>query len=264
MTGIASISEGLSKVDLPDKAQKEKKDLEQDKQDFLKFFIESLKGQDPTSPMDHSQMTNAMLSFKNTSSLMDIKGILYDNLNKTGSTKLSEASSHLGQDVIIEGNDLELVSFNENGKEIARAEIMYQLAEKADGVLVLIKDEHGKVISELQSSKGDKGKNTFEWNGEIIKGGVDQKTAAKLGQYTYEVKAVNSKNEPIKVQTFSSIANTIDQISLDNANNILLGVGSKSITQDQIHGYKSINQDKISTYGINKEAIKSKFLEKVI
>ncbi len=262
MAGTTSISGDLSKTNLPNKVQKEREDLEKEKKNFLTFFIESLKGQDPTSPMDHSQLTNTILSFQNTSNLMDIKGILHTNLDKSDDTKLSEASSHLGQDVIIKGNDLELAaSFSENGQEGVRAKIMYKLEEKADSVMVLIKDEHGNIISELQSSKMDKGKNIFEWNGEIIKNGLGQGKIAKPGKYTYEVQAVDSNNEPIKVTTFSSTVNTIDQISFDDSNNVLFGIGNKSVTQGQIYGYKSKKQDQFSGYGINKEIFKAKLFE---
>jgi flagellar hook assembly protein FlgD len=82
MAGTTSISGDLSKTNLPNKVQKEREDLEKEKKNFLTFFIESLKGQDPTSPMDHSQLTNTILSFQNTSNLMDIKGILHTNLDK--------------------------------------------------------------------------------------------------------------------------------------------------------------------------------------
>ena len=214
--------------------------------------------------MDHSQLTNTILSFQNTSNLMDIKGILHANLDKSDDAKLSEASSHLGQDVIIKGNDLELASFSGNGQEGVRAKIMYKLEEKADGVMVLIKDEHGNIISELQSAKMDKGKNVFEWNGEIIKNGLRQSKIAKPGKYIYEVQAVDSKNEPINVTTFSSAVNTIDQISFDDSNNVLFGIGNKSVTQGQIYGYKSKKQDQLSGYGMNKEVIKAKLFEGIL
>ena len=216
MAEITSISEGLAKSNLPNKTQKEKKDLEKEKQDFLTFFIESLKGQDPTSPMDHSQLTNTILSFQNTSNLMDIKGFLYNNLDKDDSVKLSEASSHLGQSAIIRGNDIELVSFVENNHKVNRAEITYQLADNANDVKVLIKDSNGNIVSEIQASEMNKGKNTFVWNGEIIKNGIRQNSIAKPGQYSYEVQAVDSDNNSIKVITFSGVLNKISQISFDD------------------------------------------------
>ena len=213
--------------------------------------------------MDHSQLTNTILSFQNTSNLMDIKGFLYNNLDKDEHVKLSEASAHLGQNAIIKGNDIELVSLVENNQKVSRAEVIYQLAEKASDVTVLIKDRDGNIVSEIQTSEMNQGKNTFIWNGEIIKNGVRQDTMAKPGQYNYEVQAVDSNNDSIKVITFSGVLNKINQISFDDKNNILFNVGNKTVTQDQIYGYRSGNnfvmQDKINSYDvINQQMAKGK------
>ena len=136
-----------------DKIAKEKKALAEEKKRFLGFFVESLKGQDPTSPMDHSHVINTMLSYQNTTNLMDIKGLLYDAFNESDQAKLSSAINQLGQGVIIKGNDIELIESEENSKKVLKADIIYLLEDQADKVKISIKDEKGKVISEVESAE---------------------------------------------------------------------------------------------------------------
>lgn len=240
-----------------DKIAKEKKALAEEKKRFLGFFVESLKGQDPTSPMDHSQVINTMLSYQNTTNLMDIKGLLYDAFNESDQAKLSSAVNQLGQGVIIKGNDIELIESEENSKKVLKADIIYLLEDQADKVKISIKDEKGKVISEIESAEKNKGMNTFVWDGELIKDTEKSNDLAKSGKYTYEVVATDKNGEKIKATTFSGISNIIDKILLDNKGSPVFNSGGKRFNQDQIYGYQSVNTANFGNLQNYKDYLKS-------
>ncbi|MBY0580481.1 MAG: hypothetical protein K2P53_02190 [Rickettsiales bacterium] len=240
-----------------DKIAKEKKALAEEKKRFLGFFVESLKGQDPTSPMDHSHVINTMLSYQNTTNLMDIKGLLYDAFNESDQAKLSSAVNQLGQGVIIKGNDIELTESEENSKKVLKADIIYLLEDQVDKVKISIKDEKGKVISEVESAEKNKGMNTFVWNGELIKDNEKSSDIAKSGKYTYEVVATDKNGEKVKVTTFSGIRNIIDKILLDNKGSPVFNSGEKQFNQNQIYGYQAVNTANFGNLQNFKDYLKS-------
>ena len=259
---MAEVGSSKSIINSPDngavdKIAKEKKALAEEKKRFLGFFVESLKGQDPTSPMDHSHVINTMLSYHNTTNLMDIKGLLYDAFNESDQAKLSSAVNQLGQGVIIKGNDIELTESEENSKKVLKADIIYLLEDQADKVKISIKDEKGKVISEVESAEKNKGMNTFVWDGELIKDNEKSSDPAKLGKYTYEVVATDKNGEKIKVTTFSGIRNIIDKILLDNKGSPVFNSGEKRFNQDQIYGYQAVNTANLGNLQNFKDYLKS-------
>jgi len=223
-----------------DKIAKERKALAEEKERFLSFFIESLKGQDPTSPTDHSQVINTMLSYQNTTNLMDIKGLLYDSFNENNETKLSNISHQLGQGIIVKGNDIELTESEENGKKVMKADMTYQLEDNAKRVKILIKDKNDVVVAEIENAEKKKGMNAFTWDGKLTKDGTDAGMAA-LGRYTYEVVATDASGNDMKVVTYSGIKNTIDKVFLDYKGAPVFNSGGKQFYQDQIFGYQAGN-----------------------
>ena len=242
MSGVESskLSPNSSDNGTIDKIAKERKVLAEEKQRFMSFFVESLKGQDPTAPTDHSQVINTMLSYQNTTNLMDIKGLLYDSLHESDETKLSNISRQLGQGVIIKGNDIDLIESEENGKKVLKAEMTYQLEDKAKSVKILIKDKNDVVIAEIENAAKNKGINTFTWDGKLTKDGSDT-GMAKPGKYTYEVVANDSSGNNMKAVTYSGIKNTIDKVFLDYKGSPVFNSGGKQFYQDQIFGYQAGN-----------------------
>jgi len=242
MSGVESskLSPNSSDNGTVDKIAKERKALAEEKQRFMSFFVESLKGQDPTAPADHSQVINTMLSYQNTTNLMDIKGLLYDSFHESDETKLSNISRQLGKGVIIKGNDIDLTESEEDGKKVLKAEMIYQLEDKAKSVKILIKDKNDVVIAEIENAAKNKGMNTFTWDGKLTKDGSDA-GIAKLGKYTYEVVATDASGNNMKAITCSSAKNTIDKVFLDYKGSPVFNSAGKQFYQDQIFGYQAGN-----------------------
>jgi flagellar hook assembly protein FlgD len=264
MSGVESskLSPSSSDNGTVDKIAKERKALAEEKQRFMSFFVESLKGQDPTAPTDHSQVINTMLSYQNTTNLMDIKGLLYDSFNENNETKLSSSSRHVGQGVIIKGNDIDLMESEEDGKKVLKAEMTYQLEDKAKNVKILIKDRNDVVIAEIENAAKNKGMNTFTWDGKLTKDGSDAEIA-KLGKYTYEVVATDASGNNMKVVTYSGTKDTIDKVFLDYKGSPVFSSGDKQFYQDQIFGYQAGNDvggnnlSNLKKYGIKDLAAES-------
>ena len=242
MSGVESskLSPNSSDNSSVDKIAKERKALAEEKQRFMSFFVESLKGQDPTAPTDHSQVINTMLSYQNTTNLMDIKGLLYDSFHESDEAKLSNISRQLGQGVIIKGNDIELTESEENGKKVLKADMTYQLEDKAKSVKILIKDKNDTVIAEIENAGKNKGMNAITWDGKLTKDGSNARMA-DLGKYTYEVVATDASGNDMKVVTYSGTQHTIDKVFLDYKGSPVFNSGGKQFYQDQIFGYQAVN-----------------------
>jgi len=85
-------------------------------EDFLNLLITQLQNQDPTAPMDSTQMASQMAQFSTLNALNDISTSL-QNLNASQATLTTlQASSLIGKTVNVNGNTLSVTGVTvENG-----------------------------------------------------------------------------------------------------------------------------------------------------
>ena len=152
-----------------------------------------LKNQDPSSPMDYSQMANMTLSFQNTSNILDIKELLQTKLQENDRTKLVDMAGLVGREVIVQGNELELKTKN----ELEEVEIRYELPKKVKKATLIVKNQEGKIVSEVQGLGKNQGVNSYMWHGKDA-----DNNSLSSGKYTYEIKAEGFEGEEVKATTY--------------------------------------------------------------
>jgi flagellar basal-body rod modification protein FlgD len=73
----------------------------------------------------------------------------------------------------------------------------YELASAATTVKVVIKDDQGHIVRTLQGMGGNKGENTFTWDGKN-----DDGEDLPEGSYTFSVEAKGANNSSIDASTY--------------------------------------------------------------
>lgn len=183
--GLDSISQAKN----PSKSELANQQLTSDYTFFLKMLTTQLQNQDPTEPMDVSQMTQQIAMYTSVEQQVATNTNLEKLLAQGKQSQLSTAVSYIGKEVETEGNTGTL-QYGQDGTKTGTADITYELPEGVSTVTVSIKDEAGNVVY-TGGGPTTKGENSIVWSG-------FNNTTEKFmdaGDYTVEVVAKNASGE---------------------------------------------------------------------
>jgi flagellar basal-body rod modification protein FlgD len=152
---------------------------------FLTMLVAQLKNQDPLNPLDNAQVTTQMAQISTVEGINKLNATLQSLASAFGASQSLQAASMVGRQVLAEGSSLELFK-DADGTMIGRGG--YELAAKADGLTLTVKDAAGAIVHKAELGKQDAGMHVFEWDGKTD-AGVD----AKPGLYTFEIAAREGK-----------------------------------------------------------------------
>ncbi|MFQ3307762.1 MAG: flagellar hook assembly protein FlgD [Candidatus Midichloriaceae bacterium] len=209
--------------------EKERASIAKEKTEFMNLYVEMLKNQDPSSPMDMSQMANMSLSFKNTSNLLDIKDLLLTKLDK-GPERLQDSAGLLGKKMIIPGNELELKTASDG---LVKADLWYNFPKDVEKAKLIIQDQTGNTVAEISKLNTKSGVTHYKWNGELgVDGSANQ--SADEGKYTFKVTGTTSSGKEVSAET--SHTKTIEDITKNTNGESVFGSNSQHYTKNQILG----------------------------
>ncbi len=159
------------------------KDLDEQFNVFMKMFITQLQNQDPTEPMDGTQMTNNLLMFF-TAAEQAKTNFHLEKLNHTNETEqLVAAKSYLNKEVTYEGNEL---TFDGQPQPIT-----VDIPKGAQNTQVMIFDPATNKRLKTIDLGNQAGTKTVIWDGSQDGDGAEKVTA---GQYLIKVQAEKDKN----------------------------------------------------------------------
>lgn len=142
--------------------------------DFLQLLTTQLTSQDPTQPMDNSQMASEMAQFAQLGSLQNIESSLTgmsSNLSSNMQTSQVLSSANLvGRQVLVPSTSLTYSGSPVNGGVNVTT---------AGDVVVTIKDGNGNVVNTMDLGTQQAGLANFSWNGKDSNG-----NAVANGTYT--------------------------------------------------------------------------------
>ncbi|TCK59568.1 flagellar hook assembly protein FlgD [Seleniivibrio woodruffii] len=163
--------------------------------DFLNLFITQLQNQDPTEPMDSSQMLQQTSTFSQVESMANMntnmEKILEVLSNTSSQSQMASASNFIGKAMEYEGNDTTLTT--------SGAAISFQASQVPTKTSVIIRDASGKYIRTLTPTVTDTDKMFLVWDGTDASG-----NKLATGSYKFSVKATNADGKEIDVKTYSN------------------------------------------------------------
>ena len=146
------------------------------KDQFMTMLVAQMKYQDPTAPMDSSQMTNQLAQISTVDGVQNLNTTMSSLLSAIQSGQSYQASSLIGHSISTPSNSLTLA----NGK----ASFAIQLPSSADTIKVNVLNPAGQVVDTINLGGHASGTFTASWNGQDSSG----KTLAD-GAYTFKVAA---------------------------------------------------------------------------
>ncbi|MDH1764427.1 flagellar hook assembly protein FlgD [Comamonas aquatica] len=133
---------------------------------FLTLLVAQLQNQDPTNPMDNSQLTSQMAQISTVSGIEKLNSTVESVSSQLASMQMLQGVSMIGRTVLSEGNQLGLAaSEDEEGNIKLSGTAAFDLEGSASNVTVTITDANGKIVDTIEMGSAQAGRNYFTWDG---------------------------------------------------------------------------------------------------
>ena len=189
-----------------------------DQEDFLKLLTTQLSQQDPTSPVDNTQMVNTMSQLSVVQNLGTISSNMSNIVSAISSSSALSASSLVGRTVLTDSS----TAFYD-GTNAINAKI--NAGDGADNITVTITDASGQVVGSYAASSGS-GSMDFSWDGTDSNG-----NKLPAGKYTISASGTqNGSSVALPVSTYATVGSvTLGSSPSDTILN-LIGYGDVKLS----------------------------------
>lgn len=194
---------------------------ELDQEAFLKLMTIQLSYQDPFNPVNNSEMLSQMTSMSTSDAINSLSTQMGSLNDVMMSSQALQASSLVGQDVLIPSD----TGYLEEGGELSGVVAVGD--GKLSNLKVTIKDESGQVIKEFALEGQQQGNVPFSWDGTDKDG-----EPVKAGKYAVTVHGTSTdgKSETVPALVYGRV----DSVTLGSASSPTLvklkGLGAIALT----------------------------------
>jgi flagellar basal-body rod modification protein FlgD len=185
--------------------------------DFMNLLVTELTHQDPTKPMENTELATQISQFATVSGIDELNSSFGDFSNNMLANQTIQAASLVGHEVMIESYLGVLSSSGSLSGNI-------YLPASGASVTLQIHDSSGALVRELSLGQQEEGMVEFNWDGL-----TDSGDYAAPGQYTLSATAEIDGEE----QALSTLVNAnVESVSIGSSNGVLVnldGLGLVSI-----------------------------------
>ncbi|GAA0857120.1 flagellar hook assembly protein FlgD [Aliiglaciecola litoralis] len=135
-------------------------------EDFFALLTEQLANQDPTKPVDNDQMVSQMTSFSISEGIDELNVQFQDFASSMTSNQALQASSLIGQDVLLPGN----VGYLSNTSDGLSGVVITE--QSTQNLEITIESEIGEVFKTINAGTQPAGNIEFNWDGKDSNGNV--------------------------------------------------------------------------------------------
>ncbi|RDU98350.1 flagellar hook assembly protein FlgD [Trinickia dinghuensis] len=183
-------------------------------QTFLQLLVAQLQNQDPTNPMDSSQMTAQLAQINTVTGISQLNTTLTSLASQLSAGTNSQASLLIGQNVLVPGSTTTVASGASSGFGVT-------LSSAVSDVKVTIKDKSGNIVNTVDLGAQSAGTVPVSWKPTDSSGN----TLAD-GTYSISATATSSTGATASVTTLSGaqVESVVQQS--DGSTGLLLNNGS--------------------------------------
>ncbi|ART83354.1 flagellar biosynthesis protein FlgD [Oceanisphaera profunda] len=191
-----------------------------EQEDFFSLLTQQLAYQDPFKPADNAQMVSQMTSFATSEGINQMSAQLMGLNEVMTSNQALQASSLVGQDVLLP-TDLAHWDQTDTVNGVIAA------GEGAQNIKVRVEDEKGQLIREITLDGPQRGNVPFSWDGLN-----EQGEPAPVGKYKFKVNALmGDQREDLNALMFARV-NSVTLGSGENPTLVnLSGLGGLPLSQ---------------------------------
>ena len=174
---------------------------------FLNMLVAQLKNQDPTNPMDNSQLTTQLAQINTLSGIEKLNTTLGSISGQITTSQSLQSSTLIGHGVMIKGSQVLVGSGTTTPFGV-------ELATASTATSVTIKDSNGATVRTIDLGKLSSGVHTFSWDGKL-----DDGSTAADGKYSVSLAASNGSTQlvaqPLNYAYVNGVSTTDGTTKLD-------------------------------------------------
>lgn len=174
---------------------------------FLTLLVTQLQNQDPTNPMDNSQLTTQLAQINTLSGIEKLNTTLGSISGQINSGQSLQASTLIGHGVMVNGSQI-LVGSGQT------TPFGLSLEQASTATTATITDASGKVVQTINLGAQSAGVHTFTWDGSTTDG-----TTAADGKYSVSLSASNATGQlvaqPLNYALVNGVTNDTNGAVLD-------------------------------------------------
>ncbi|MGU7783458.1 flagellar hook assembly protein FlgD [Burkholderia sp. PU8-34] len=159
---------------------------------FLKLLVTQLQNQDPTSPVDSSQMTSQLAQINTVSGIAQLNTSLTSLSTQLAAGQQTQAAMLIGSNVLAPGNAVTV-------KSGAATPFGVSLASSVSNLTVTVKNASGLVVNTINAGAQSAGTVPFNWTPTDAAG-----NALPDGKYTISASYTDSTGTPQTVTTLAA------------------------------------------------------------
>ena len=189
---------------------------------FLLLLLTQLQNQDPTNPMDNTEMTAQLAQFSQLEQLANMNSSIETMTGYIQAQNQFQTLTLIGKDVLAENDQLSV----SDGKSDVDASIILTEACK---VVVYITDAKGNQVRSIDMGALQAGKHDIGWDGKNNVGRtVDD------GAYKFQVTATSMNGELLDDGVYPQVAGKITSVSFDATGQPIIHMGNASLALGQV------------------------------
>lgn len=135
-------------------------------EDFFSMLTEQLANQDPTKPVDNDQMVAQMTSFTMADGISQLNEKFETFASSMTSNQALQASSLIGQNVLVQGN----VGFKGSDGEGISGVVVNE--GTVQNMTISVENQFGEVVKTINAGTQTAGNIEFEWDGKDQQGNL--------------------------------------------------------------------------------------------
>ncbi|WP_343551887.1 flagellar hook assembly protein FlgD [Pantoea sp.] len=174
---------------------------------FLNMLVAQLKNQDPTNPMDNSQLTTQLAQINTLSGIEKLNTTLGSISGQISTSQSLQSSTLIGHGVMVNGSQVLVGSGTTTPFGV-------ELATASTATSVTIKDSNGTTVRTIDLGKLTSGVHTFSWDGKL-----DDGSTAPDGKYSVSLAASSGSTQlvaqPLNYAYVNGVSSTDGTTKLD-------------------------------------------------
>jgi flagellar basal-body rod modification protein FlgD len=174
---------------------------------FLTMLVTQLKNQDPTNPMDNSQLTTQLAQINTLSGIEKLNTTLGSISGQISSSQSLQSATLIGHGVMVNGSQVLVGSGTTTPFGV-------ELTTASTATTATIKDASGATVRTIDLGALTAGVHTFSWDGTLTDG-----STAPDGKYTVSLAASNGSTQlvaqPLNYAYVNGVSTVDDTAKLD-------------------------------------------------
>lgn len=137
---------------------------------FMTLLVTQLKNQDPTSPMENSELTAQLAQISTVSGIEELNASLAEINDQIDAGQALQATALIGQGVMVPGNEILVGTAGDSGTDVITTPIGVELDSAVEDLQIDIRGASGEIIDSFSTGPLSAGVHSFTWDGALADG----------------------------------------------------------------------------------------------